>query len=576
MQKILNFFNKEFINVNQAALILGFFAFFSQILGLLRDRSIAHFIGPSASLDIYYAAFRVPDFIFISIGSLFSVAVLIPFLSKTKINSDPNYNKDNEDFFNNILSFFILLIIFISVIIFFLLPFFINFLVPGFSLENQNKVVELSRFMLLSPIFLGLSNLFSSLNQLSHKFFIYALSPLFYNIGIILGILFFYPILGLKGLAIGVILGAFMHFLIQFLGFSFQGSTLRIQKGRTLEIQFFKSINFTEIKEIIFISFPRTLGLSLNSLTLMFIVSFASSLESGSISIFNFSFNLYVVPLSIIGLSYAVATFPALSQSYASGKMEEFKNYLKLAARQIIFWSLPVIFLFIILRAQIVRVILGSGNFSWENTRLVAASLAIFSISILAQGLIALFARAYYAKGNTSRPLFINFISSLSIIIFSILFLYIFKHYILFQNFIESILKVSNIPGTEILMLPLAYSFGVLINASLFYFFIKKDILEPKEKFISETFFQCLSASFAIGLVSYFMLNILASRLNTLSPVFGTNTFLGIFLQGFLAGILGILAGILILFLFKNEELKQIIKVLKTKFWKVKISVQDE
>jgi peptidoglycan biosynthesis protein MviN/MurJ (putative lipid II flippase) len=206
---------------------------------------------------------------------------------------------------------------------------------------------------------------------------------------------------------------------------------------------------------------------------------------------------------------------------------------------------------------------LGSGSFSWENTRLVAASLAIFSISIVAQGLIALFARAYYAGGNTKRPLLINFISSLSIVLFSYLFLYIFKQYSAFQYFIESLLKVSDISGTEVLMLPLAYSLGTIINFILLWFFIKKDFIK-KEQFIIKTFFQSLGASFFIGFIAYLSLNIF-------SPIFGTTTFFGIFFQGFISGILGILTGVLVLYLLKNEELKELIKVLKTKFWRAKV-----
>src|SRR5688572_1897861 len=134
-----------------------------------------------------------------------------------------------------------------------------------------------------------------------------------------------------------------------------------------------------------------------------------------------------------------------MAKSFGAGDITTFKNHLKNTARQIIFWSLPVAFLFIVLRAQIVRVILGSPAFSWENTRLVAASLAIFSVSIVAQGLIALFARSYYASGNTRRPLLINFISSISIVILSISLLSLFENNLVFRYFIESLLKVVDL-----------------------------------------------------------------------------------------------------------------------------------
>ena len=551
MERILRIFSRESGSINQAALLLGSFAFFSQILGLFRDRALAHFIGPSPLLDAYYAAFRIPDFIFISIASLASVTVLIPFIVEK--SRGENISDEAKKFLNDIFAVFLTAIVGVSVIVFFLMPHLTSLVAPGFSLSMQSTVTNLSRIMILSPILLGLSNLFGIVTQFFRKFFIYALSPIFYNFGLIAGILFFYPIFGVYGLAFGVVLGALMHFMIQVF------SSHSCGFAPTLEWK----INLRDIKKTVLTSFPRTLGLSFNNIALLLIVSFASYLKSGSISVFNLSLNLQTVPLGIIGLSYAVAAFPTLTKSYASGQISEFKNHLQSATRAIIFWSLPVSFLFIVLRAQIVRVILGSGSFSWENTRLVAASLAVFSISIMSQGLIALFARAYYAGGNTKRPLFINFFSSCSIIALSFLFLHIFNHYLTFRYFIESILKVSDLAGTEILMLPLAYSFGTIINFILHWIFIKKDFA-PTESFIAKTFFQSLGASFFLGLVAYLSLNIF-------SPIFGTTTFWGIFWQGFLSGLLGIIAAIFTLYLLKSEELKDITQALRTKFWRAKI-----
>jgi putative peptidoglycan lipid II flippase len=264
------------------------------------------------------------------------------------------------------------------------------------------------------------------------------------------------------------------------------------------------------------------------------------------------------VPLNIIGISYAVAVFPTLVKSYSSGDIDEFKNHLRQTARSIVFWSMPVTVLFIVIRAQIVRVLLGSGSFSWENTRLVAACLAIFSFSILSQAMITLLSRAYYATGDTKRPLAVNFICSLSIIAFAYIFLYIFHTMPMFRYFIESLFKVTDIPGTEVLMLPLAYSVGTILNFLLHLYFIGRDFM-GKEPFIAKTFLQSVGSSFFIGTISYLSLNFL-------SPIFGTVTFWGVFLQGAISGVLGIAAGVLILYLLKNEELTELIQTFKTKF----------
>ncbi len=557
MNKILKIFSKEYGSINQAALLLGFFAFLSQVLALFRDRAFAHFIGPGATLDIYYSAFRIPDLIFISIASLASITVLIPFiiakLPASVDGEEENITSEARKYLNDIFTVFFIMMIFVSAVAFFLMPFFVSLIAPGFDHQMQSKVVDLSRIMLLSPILMGLSNLFGTITQLFRKFFIYSLSPILYNFGIIFGVIFFYPNFGIKGLAFGVALGAFLHFVIQ----------VWASSGCGFKPKFSFNINFHDIKRTILISLPRTFGLAFNNISIIFIIALASYLKDGSISVFNLSFNLQSVPLNIIGISYAVAAFPTLTKSIILGKMDEFKNHLKSASRAIIFWSIPITFLFIVLRAQIVRVILGSPTFSWENTRLVAASLAVFSISVVAQGMIALLSRAYYAKGDTKTPLTVNFLCSVFIVILSFVFIYIFENNITFRYFIEALLKVSDIPGTKVLMLPLAYSTGTILNFILHWFFVRRDFMGG-ESFITKTFFQSLGASFFLGLTAYISLNIL-------SPIFGTITFWGVFLQGFISGVLGILVAILVLHLLKNEELQEIIKTLKTKFWQAKI-----
>ncbi len=551
MEKILRIFGREYSSINQAALLLGSFAFLSQILGLFRDRSIAHFIGPGGELDAYYAAFRIPDLIFISIASMASVTVLIPFISAKM--TEGKVTAEAKKFLNDIFTVFFTLMFSVSIVAFFVLPHLMFIIAPGFDAVAQEKIVLLSRIMLLSPIFMGLSNLFGTVTQLFRKFLIYSLSPILYNLGIILGVVVLYPALGIEGVAMGVALGALMHFLVQVFASMNSGFIPR----------FSFNVNFNEIRKSVSTSLPRTLGLALNNIALISIIALASYLKPGSISIFNLSLNLQSVPLNIIGISYAVAAFPTLAKSFALGNTDDFKNYLKSSARAIVFWSIPITFLFIVLRAQIVRTILGSPSFSWDDTRLVAASLAIFSVSILAQGMIALIARAYYAKGDTKRPLLINLVSAVAIIVFAFVFSYAFQHMLVFRYFIESLLKVSDIEGTAVLMLPLAYSCGTILNFILCWYFVRKDIMKG-ESFITKTFFQSLGASFFLGLVSYL-------SLNALSPIFGTTTFWGVFLQGLISGILGIIAGVAVLRLLKNEELKELSKTLHTKFWKAKV-----
>ena len=452
--RFLSILHQEVRGLHEAAYFLGLFALFSAILALVRDRLLAFYFGAGEILDVYYAAFRIPDLVFVSIASMVSIYVLIPFLSKTEDNHD-----DQRRFVGHILSAFFFFISTISAILFFLVPYITPFLFPGFvGSEHFDSLIMLTRLLLLQPILLGISNIFASVTQVYGRFILYGIAPLFYNAGIILGIIFLYPKFGILGLGYGVVLGALLHMGIQ----------LPFITARKFLSNITLRFNVKELKEIVFLSLPRTLALSAQHIVLLVLIGLASVMTEGSITVFSFSFNLQAVPLSIIGASYSVAAFPTLARLFSNGNRPEFIQHVLIAARHIIFWSTPIVVLFIVLRAQIVRVVLGSGAFDWADTRLTAALFALFVISLVAQGLILLFVRGYYAAGKTRLPLFVNVFSAGLTIVFAYTFVHLFRSIPTWQYFFETLFRVEGIPGTDVLMLPLAFSLGMVINAGIF------------------------------------------------------------------------------------------------------------
>lgn len=559
VKRIFNLIHKEISGLHEAAYLLAVFALFSQVLALIRDRLLAYFFGAGSTLDTYYAAFRIPDIIFVAIASMVSVYVLIPFLAE---KSSISKEKEKE-FINIIFSAFFFIIIAVSAVAFIFTPQIMKVFFPGFTNPEQfGNLILLTRVLLLQPIFLGFSNLFASVTQIHKKFILYSLSPVLYNIGIILGIIFFYPSFGFIGLGFGVVLGALFHFIIQL--------PFIIKNGLFPKIIFGKLwSHFNDIKKVIFLSLPRTFALSAHQISLLFLISFASIMEKGSIAVFNFSFNLQSVPLTIIGVSYSVATFPTLAKMFSNGETKEFLDQMFTAVRHIMFWSFPAIAIFIVLRAQIVRVILGSGEFDWADTRLTAAGLAFFAISITAQSLVLLFTRGYYASGNTRKPLILNLLSAVFVIIFAFILIKLFSNNLTFQYFIESLFRVENIKGTLVLMLPLGYSIALILNAILFWRMFQKDFNSFSAS-VSKTFFQSLSASIIMGFVAHIFLKIF-------DDLFDINTFWGIFSQGLFAGIVGIATGVLMLVLLRSEEIKEVWKSFHSKFWRVDtIAVEKE
>ncbi|NQV88211.1 MAG: murein biosynthesis integral membrane protein MurJ [Parcubacteria group bacterium] len=543
----MKFFNKEISGLHEAAYLLGFFTLLSQVLALVRDRLLASSFGAGHDLDIYYAAFRIPDFIFVLVASIVSVSVLIPFLVE-KLDKDEG---EAKKFIDNIFSAFFLTITGVSIVVYFFVPALIDFFFPSFAeFQTRGELIFLTRVLLFSPIFLGLSNFFGSITQIYNRFFIYALSPVIYNFGIIIGIIFLRPFFGIYGLAYGVVLGAFFHLAIQ----------IPFVWSRGLLPKFTFHFDPQSIKAIILVSLPRTLAVSANEIAEFVLISFASFMSVGSISVFNFSWNLQSVPLGIIGVSYSLAAFPTLTRHLAQGNKIKYVEQMVVSARHIIFLCMPITALFVVLRAQIVRVILGSGNFNWHDTRLTAAALAIFALSLIPQSLVLLFARAYYAGGNTKKPLLINVLSSILIVVSGFALIRFFDYSSTFRFFIESLFKVDSVPGTSILMLPLAYSFGVSVNALIHWLAFHFDFPNFSRQ-ISRTAFQIFSASVIMGFTAY-------QALNIFDKIFDINTFVGIFLQGFLSGIIAIIVGVIILKLLKSRELGEIWTTLHHKIWK--------
>lgn len=556
VKKLFGFVGKEINGLHEAAYLLAIFTIFAQLLSLVRDRLLAHHFGASAILDVYYASFRIPDLIFIIVTTFVSASVLIPIFSQS-IDDQEKFKKT----INSVFTVFISLTILVCIITFIFAPYILKFILPGITdPESVKYLIDMTRILLLSPLFLGISQLLGGIVQAYRRFFIYAISPILYNLGVVVGVIYFYPIFGIYGLVYGVVLGVIMHLIIQ----------IPFIVSKKVLPRFTLKIDWRAVKSVVTLSLPRALALTSSQITTLVLFSISSTLAVGSITIFGFANNLQSVPLSVIGVSYSLAAFPTLARLYSSGKKDEFLSQLSNAAKHIIFWSLPAAVLFIVLRAQIVRTILGSGEFSWNDTRLTAAALALFSLSILAQSLTLLFVRGYYSAGRTIKPVIYSILSTVLTIVTVFALMWWYRVDETLKFFFDGILRVSNLPGTEILVLPLAFSIGMIFNAIILWISFEKDF-GCISTCLKRPFFHSLTASLIIGYFAY-------SGLQFFEKFFNLNTALGVFAQGFLAGMLGLFFGLITLIVIGNSEIKEVWKTFSSKVWKVKpvVTGQEE
>jgi putative peptidoglycan lipid II flippase len=289
----------------------------------------------------------------------------------------------------------------------------------------------------------------------------------------------------------------------------------------------------------------------------------------GSVSVFQFAFNLQSVPLAIIGVSYSVAAFPLLAQLYAEKKFDLLELNISNALRHIFFWSLPTIALFVVMRAQFVRVVLGTGAFDWNDTRLTAAILALCILSLTAQAIHLLLVRALYAVGNTTLPLIVTSISSVCALIFTYIFYALLMVQGSFYHGIETLMRLEGVHGIEVLALPLGYASALILHSLVLIFAAEKYIFVTVRSLI-RPFAQALIAALFGGYLAY-------TGLNYFVTVFTTDTLLSIFAQGLLAGILGCIGYVFVQYLCKNKELFEIYATVRRKLGKGDVMVpQDE
>ncbi|OGZ19476.1 MAG: hypothetical protein A2494_01750 [Candidatus Lloydbacteria bacterium RIFOXYC12_FULL_46_25] len=550
VERLLRVLHREWNGLHEAAFLLAGTALLSQLLGLFRDRLLADHFGASESLDVYYAAFRIPDLLYVSVASFVAVTVLIPFLLERM--DSPDGKESARKFIDSIFSVFIVSMLMVCGLAYMLIPYLTEVFVPGFSSAAKEEYITLARLLLLSPLLLGISNLFGSITQSFRRFFVFAAGPVLYNVGIILGIVLWMPLYGLSGVVWGVLLGALLHVLIQF----------PVLRRERIVPRLTGSIDWKIVRGVVRLSIPRTIALSAMHISTIILIALASQIASGSIAVFTLAMNLQSIPLAIIGMSYSVAAFPTLAKLWTGGNHKDFLEQIVTATRHIMFWSFPAIVLFIVLRAQIVRTILGSGAFDWTATRLTAAALALFAISVVAQSLVLLFTRSFYAMGKTRLPLIANMMGAVFVVVFSLTLYSLYNTHAVFRYFIETLLRVPDISGTSVLMLPLGYSLGMIGNVLMLFYFLMREFPNIIHD-IKRPFLHAFTTSVVIGFITYHGLQLLA-------PLFPRDTFLGIFAQGFFAGMIGIVGGIFLLRLMENQELREIQMSLHRKFWKSK------
>jgi putative peptidoglycan lipid II flippase len=536
--------NHQTKRVGFAAVILALSHLISGFLGLIRDWLLARSFGAGLELDVYFTAFKIPDFVYqlFILGGI--VAVFLPLFSEY-------FLKDSDEaweFTSNTLNIFLVLLACLSLILFIFTPHITKLIAPGFNVWQIDKTILLTRLMLLSPIFFGLSSIFSSILQYFYRFLIYSFAPIVYNLSIIFGILFLSPRLGILGVALGVIVGALLHFLIQ------------IPSAINCGFKYRPILNFKDpkIKKVFLLMIPRAFGVSSLQINAIIINAIASTLVIGSISVFNFANNIRLFPIAIIGISFATAVFPKLSRAWAENKKEKFIASFSLIFRQIIYLVLPIVVLMFILRSQLVNIILMHGQFSAEAAQLVSASVGLFCFGILFASLRPLFFRVFFSLKDTKTPTLLAVIFVIVNIVLSLVFTNALKPGSIelagLKDFLIKNFSLEQVNDISILGFPLAYLVSLALEFCLFIVFLRKRLGDFRIKEILSS----LSKILAAGILMVFVVQFCLLQIGLIDSDF---------YQLILISFIGFLTYLIITFILGSVEIQSIKILFFNKFF---------
>ncbi len=384
--------------------ILAFFSILSVLLGIVRDRLLAVYVGVGPSLDVYNAAFRIPDLLYGIFLAFITAGTVVPFLTKENKNGEII---ESEKRFSALLLFFGFSMTSLSVIVFFTLPLYAKLIVPGFTTEQLKEFIFATRILMFQPLFLGISSLVACFAQLKNEFVYYGVAPLGYSLSIILSIVFLYKDMGVIGLVIGVVVGACVSLLIQ--SMSLHKHTFSIKKMH---------FNGKYIYEMLGFALPRSMTNFVSQMRVVFLTAFATTLGVGVLSSFLFAQRITEAVAQIISQSLTTASLPTLSREHEEGRIKEHETMVYHYTKLLFISATCISIIVYFFRIPVVSVLYGNN----PSNHLIATLLIGFLVAMPFSMASSYLAVGFYSMKDTKRVLVGNILGSMVCILVCLVF----------------------------------------------------------------------------------------------------------------------------------------------------------
>ena len=366
----------------------------SRALGLLREIVIARQFGTTAEMDAYLAAFRLPDFLFYVVAGGALGSAFIPVFTGYLTRQDM---PGAWQLASAVINWVLLILSALGGLAAIFAPWLAQTFFADFTPAQQALTAELMRWMLISTVIFGVSGVLMGILNAHQHFFLPALAPIIYNVMIILAAWFLGPTWGVRGLTMGVVVGAAGHLLVQIPGLVQQ----RMHYGPAL------AWRDSSLREVGRLMAPRVLGLAAVQINFVVNAVLAARLTPGSLTALNYGWIMMLLPQGIVAQSVATALFPTLATLAATGERAEMRHVFGVTLRNLLFLTLPASVGLIIWGEPIIRLVFQRGAFDATSTQAVAWALGFFAVGLVGHSVVEIVTRAFYALKNTKTPVLV-------------------------------------------------------------------------------------------------------------------------------------------------------------------------
>ncbi|WP_099192576.1 murein biosynthesis integral membrane protein MurJ [Tepidibacter mesophilus] len=455
-------------NTTKTVVFVMLIMILSRLLGFVREVIMTNKFGRGIETDAFFAAFTIPDMMYyLLIGGALSSAFIPVFTSYL--------SKGEEEEAWKVASTFINITVVLLMVLSILGMTFAEYLVPlvayNFKGEQLDLTIELTRFMFPAVTFTALAGLETGVLNSYKIFNAPSIGPILYNFGIIFGTIFLSSTFGIKGMAIGVVIGAVSNALYQFIFVS--------KKSKYYRLTF--DLSHPGVRKIFKLIVPAMIGLSVTQINLVVNQNIASAFDAGSITALRLANRIMQLPLGIFSVSIATVIFPTITSQIAKGEIEDFRETFAMGMRNIFFVTIPSAIGLMTLGVPLIRLLFVGGEFKEEDAMVTAAILVFYTLGLAFQGGVQLLTRGFYANHDTKTPVKISFIA-------------------MFGNIILSLVLGLCTP-LKVNGLALAYSITSFINMSMLFKALGKKMNGINSKEIIASFFKSTIASIAMGVV---------------------------------------------------------------------------